>query len=190
MEYKIAFLAFAMGILLSTGVSAGVYEFELPDLAGMAAGTNVTTTFVYHGPDGNVNAVSARIIGDVDYLGLVECFTEPPDTSEWPLDFGTSLKRVGETGYWSGWPGFLEQLGPFDRTYPHHTHTGGFTTIGDGDVIQVDAYFLPAALIGICHPITPPSNGTVSHASVLLDVSAPVPTRVSTWGRIKALYDR
>jgi hypothetical protein len=185
----VAWFAFALCVSLVSTVSAEVFEFELPDLAGMTAGTNVTTAFVYDGPDGNVNSIMARVIGDVHYIGRVECFTEPPDTSDWPLDFGTALRKPGETGYWTGWPDFLDQVGPFDRTYGHNTYSGGFTTVSNGDTIQVDAHFLPAALVGICHPITPPPTGTVSRALILLDVSAPVPVEESTWGRIKALYE-
>jgi len=188
MAKTVALLSFALSILFTTGVIGGVIEFELPELAGMTADTSLTTTFVYRGPNGSVNLVSARVTGTVDYLGLIECFTVPPDTSEWPLDIGTSIRKQGETGYWSGWPGFLEQIGPFDDTYIHHIRNNGFTTLSDGDIVQVDLYFFPAALVGLCHPITAPSTATLSRASILLDVSAPVPVEESTWGRIKALY--
>jgi hypothetical protein len=188
MVRHVAILSVVFSVLFSFGANSEVYQFELPELAGMTADTTLTTTFVYRGPSGNINSLSARVRGTVDYLGLVECFSTPPDTLEWGLDIGTFLKKPGETGYWSGWPGFLDQLGPFDETYNHHTYNGGFSTVTDGDMVQVDLYFYPAILIGICHPITPPPTGILLRASILVDVSTPTPAKETTWGSIKSLF--
>lgn len=184
----VAIFGIVFSIMSSTGARGEVNEFELPELTGMAADTTLISTFVYRGPSGNINSLSARVSGTVDYLGLIECFNTPPDTSEWVLDIGTFLRKLGETGYWSGSPEFLDQLGPFDETYNHHTYSGGFSTITDGDTVQVDLYFYPAILIGICHPITAPSTGTLLRASILVDVSVPAPVRETTWGCIKELF--
>jgi len=188
---RVTFFSLILSALLSPGAVAAVYEFELPDLAGMAAGTTLTTTFVYRGPDGNVNALSARVTGVADYLGRIECSGTPPDTSDWVLDIGTSLRKRGDSGYWYGFPGFMDQVGPFDETYLHHTFSSGFTAVSDGDTIEVEAYFVPAVLVGLCHPITAPSTGTLLRASILLDVSeSALPVEASSWGRVKALFHR
>jgi hypothetical protein len=185
---NVAILGLVFSVLFGAGAYGEVYEFELPELAGMTADTSLVTTFVYHGPNGDVVSLSARVTGTVDYLGLVECFDTPPDTSEWVIDIGTLLTKPGETGRWSGSPEFLDQLGPFDETYNHYTYSNGFSSVTDGDTIQVELYFFPAILVGMCHPITAPSTGTLLRASILIDVSVPTPVRETTWGRIKELF--
>lgn len=174
--------------LSATTAAADAFEFPLPEFAGMSADTSLTATFTYTGFNGNVDGVRVRVVGTVDYIGLIACMSEPPDTSAWPLDIGSWVQKPGDTGYWRGFPGFLDQLGPFDLTYQHYTTNGGFTTINNGDVVQVDLYFYPAALVGICGPIDGPSTGTLTQVSVLLDVTPPVPVEKSTWGAVKSLF--
>jgi hypothetical protein len=188
MKNIIVLLSAVFIVVIGTSANGEVYEFDLPELAGLTADTSLTTTFVYNGPGGNINSLSARVIGTVDYLGLVECFGTPPDTSLWPIDIGTALSKPGDTGRWSGSPDFLVQLGPFDETYIHHTFNNGFSTIADGDTVEVEFYFYPAILVGISAPITAPSTGTLSSASILLDVSVPAPVKETTWGSIKELF--
>jgi hypothetical protein len=185
---RLAVIGLLFSLPAGTSAWGGVYEFELPEAAGFSAGAELATRFIYEGPAGSVNSVSARIAGTVDYLGLLECYSTPPDTSTWPLEVGTFLQKPGESGYWSGSPPFLNQLGPFDETYENHTHTGGFSTVSDGDTILVDLYFYPSAYVGLCHPITEPSTGSLSSASILLDVSPPTSSRHTTWGCIKSLF--
>lgn len=185
---RITMICVIICLFFSSGVHGVVYEFELSELAGMAADTTITTTFIYNGPSGTVNALSARVTGSITYLGLIECISTPPDTSTRPIDIGTFITKAGTPGYWSGSPGFLSQVGPFYETYIHHTYSNGFSTVADGDTIQVEFYFYPAILIGICHPITEPSTGIISSAYILIDVLATIPAEKSTWGRIKNLY--
>jgi hypothetical protein len=94
----IVLFSIVFSIMSGSGARGEVNEFELPELTGMAAVTSLTTTFVYRGPSGNINSLSARVIGTVDYLGLIECFGASPDTSQWPLDIGTTLRKPRDTG--------------------------------------------------------------------------------------------
>lgn len=177
-------------LLIPVMAGAEVYEFELLALAGAESPTDVSASFVYHGPNGDVTSLSARFAGTVDYLGLVECYNLTEiDTIEGALDGGVFVHRAGESGqYWSGSANVPGQVGPFDGTFALHTHTGGFSTVADGDTIEVDAHFFPIGLVAICHYITGPPAGTLSYASILVDVSAPVPVEGTMWGRIKSLY--
>jgi hypothetical protein len=177
-------------LLVPAAAGAEVYEFELPVLAGAESPTDVSTSFVYHGPNGDVTSLSGRFAGTIDYLGLVECYNLTEiDTIEGALDGGVFVHRRGESGQdWSGNAGFLGQVGPFDGTFALHTYGGGFTTVADGDTIEVSAYFFPAGLIAICHYITGLPTGTLSYASILIDVSTPVRAESTVWGRIKSLY--
>jgi hypothetical protein len=179
----------AAALIATAGLAnAEIYEYELPDLTGPSIGDR-NTTFVYAGASGAVNSLSMRIEGTVDVLGFVECWgTVPPDTSVWPLSPGSHLKKTGETGYWTGSGMFLEVMGPFDDTWTHHTFNGGFSQLAPGDSIYVNLYFGPAALVGICSPITPPTAGTMTRVTLSIDVSPAVPVENATWGRIKSLF--
>ena len=176
-------------LLIFTGIAnAEVYEYDLPALTGPSIGDRVTT-FTYTGPAGAVNSLTVRVEGTVDVLGFTECLGNvPPDTLVWPLSPGSHLLKPGDTGYWIGSGAFLEVLGPFDDSWTHVTFNGGFSELTTGDDIEVNLYFGPAALVGICGPITGPTEGTATRVTLLIDVSPPVPVEPSTWGRIKSLY--
>ncbi len=183
---------FSFSLLLSFPINARstVFEFELHDLAGSSGDTSRTTTFVYQGPTGAVNSLSVRVIGIVDNLGFVECYvSELPDTSVWPLEISSRIKKPGDIGYWLGIGPFLEQLDSFDETFAHYTYTGGFSTVSAGDSFHVELLFGPALIVGLCGPITPPSTGVMDKVTVLIDVLSSVPVEHTTWGRIKSLFD-
>ncbi len=177
-------------LLVTAGTGyAEVFEYDLPALTGPSIGDRVTT-FTYTGPAGTVNSLTVRVEGTVDVLGYTECLGNvPPDTLVWPLSPGSHLLKPGDTGYWIGSGSALEVLGPFDESWFHHTFNGGFTELTTGDDIEVNLYFGPAALVGVCGPITPPTAGTATRVTLLIDVSSPVPLEPSTWGRIKSLYN-
>jgi len=176
-------------LVLAGTANAEVYEYVLPELNGPSTGDK-TTTLTYTGPAGAVNSLTIRIEGTVDVLGYVVCEgSVEPDTSVWPLAPGSHLLKPGDTGYWIGSGSFLETLGPFDDSWIHHTFNGGFTELATGDDIEVNLYFGPAALVGICSPMTLPTAGTMTRVTLLIDVSPPVPVEPSTWGRIKSLYN-
>lgn len=180
--------AVLVGMLGIAGVAhAEVFEYELPELAG-PSGAERTTTVAYTGPAGAVNALSVRVEGTVDVLGYVECLGNvEPDTSVWPLTVSTRLQKPGDTGYWSGSGPFLDALGSFDLAWGHNTFNNGFSQLANGDDIQVRLIFLPAAIVGICGPITGPTEGTATRVVLSIDVSPAVPVETSTWGRIKHL---
>jgi hypothetical protein len=64
----------------------------------------------------------------------------------------------------------------------------GFPTMSDGDVFDVRLYFGKGRWIGECNLIRPPV-GTMYTVTILMDVTYPVGTEATTWGRIKALYE-
>ena len=174
----------------SLGALSAVFEIEIPDLDGDSADTVRTTTFVYHGPTGSVDSLSVRFRGGVTYLGTLECWVgvTPPDTVVWPMVVENFLRKPGDTGYWSGGSLHFEELGAYDETFALDTHNGGFSTITDGNVIQVEMYFGPSGFVASCAPISPPSEGVVVRASVIIAVTPGTPVESTTWGRIKSLY--
>jgi hypothetical protein len=189
-DMKLLCVLLTVLLLVTAGtVYAGVYEYVLPDLNGPSTGDK-TTTLTYTGPAGAVNSLTIRIEGTVDVLGYVECLGNvEPDTSAWPLGPGSRMLKTGDTGYWTGSGQFLDLPGPFDDSWTHFTFNGGFSELATGDDIEVNLFFGPAALVGMCGPITSPTSGTMTRVTLSIDVSPAVPVETSTWGRIKCLYN-
>jgi hypothetical protein len=175
---------------LASSAYSVTFEVELPELDGSSADTLRTVTYVYDGPTGDLNGLSARLRCGLSSLGYLECLggISPPDTVVWALMAYSNIGRTGESGYWDGSPLPFESLGGYDVTYPLNTKSGGFTTLSDGDILEVGLHFGPSGFVAMCSPITPPSEGLVIRASIIFDVTPATPVEDSTWGRIKSLF--
>jgi hypothetical protein len=178
-------------LTVSSLAFSATFEVELPELDGSSADTIRTVTYVYDGPTGNLNNLSFRLRCGLSSLGYLECLggITPPDTVVWTLMAYSKIRRSSESGYWDGSPTLpFGELGSYDVTYPLNTDSGGFTTVTEGDVLEVGLHFGSSGYIAMCSPITPPSEGLVIRASIVFDVTPATPVEDSTWGKIKSLY--
>ncbi len=183
------YLAIILLGLASSALSV-TFEVELPELDGSSADTLRTVTYVYDGPTGDLNGLSARLRCGLASLGYLRCLggISPPDTVVWTLMAYSRIRLAGDLGYWDGGSESFGALGAFDETYPLTANSGGFTTVTEGDILEVGLHFGSSGYIGMCDPITPPSEGIVIRASIIFDVTPGTPVNDSTWGRIKSLY--
>jgi hypothetical protein len=182
-----------VALLLISCVSvahAEILEFDMPGLTGDSADSLETDSFVYNGLSAAVNAVSIRVAGEVVDLGEICCGGPaycPGPTYDWFLNWYGNVKKPADTGKWvASYPGNLDHIFAFDETGSAENQNG-FTSLSDGDVVNVSLYFGRASWVGECDLIRTPS-GTLTTVKVLVDVSYPLPTKTATWGKIKALY--
>jgi hypothetical protein len=181
-----AILIFVIGV----EARAEVHEFNLPALAGASADSTVTDTVEYHGPTAAVNSVSLRVGGSVDFLGVLHCVNSGnPTAMQWDMELRSFVRKTGDAGYWASDAMSVGQLGAFEATYGHLSY-GGFLSVSDGDVIQVEYYFGPIGYLGVCGPVTDPPSGTSSTVTLILNVSPASPVEETTWGRIKNVYNK
>jgi hypothetical protein len=172
---------------------AEIIEFELTGLTGNSADSLKADTLVYHGFPAAVNSISFRVTGTVTDLGEICCGGPeycPGDTYPWFMTWWGSIERFDDPFYgkWvASTPGYLDQVIPFDLTGTAESQNG-FPSIADGDIFDVRLYFGQAAWIGECDLIRAPA-GTMVTVTIVMDVSYPLKTETTTWGRVKALFD-
>ena len=167
----------------------------MTELTGDCSEPLKVASLVYHGPAGTVNSVSFRVTGTVSHLGEICCALYencPEDTHPWFLTWWGTIEKFDDPdpiyGKWvASTPDYLDQVIPFDQTGAAESQNA-FASLSDGDVFDVELYFGHAGWIGECDVITPPA-GTMVTVTILMDVSYTVPTQISSWGRIKALYE-
>ena len=178
--------------LVGPAAQAEILEFDIPGFAGSSSSTVRIDSFTYHGDNATVKNVSLRVVGTVDDLGLLTCEAppgEPPDTTSWQMDWSGSARKScdPENDLWFGGAySYYHETGPFDET-SDLTNNRGFSTLSEGDTIEVTFRFWAGDWIGVCHLIEPPV-GTVTSVTVLIDVSYPVPVGSTTWGHVKGTF--
>lgn len=186
-------LKITVALLLLSAVSAAhaeILEFDMPGLTGSSADSLVTDSLVYDGPSAAVNAIAIRVTGVVTDLGEICCGGPalcPGETYDWFMTWHGNLRKPSDTGKWVvSYPDYLDQVAAFDQTGSGESQNG-FASLANGDVINVALYFGRANWIGECDLIQTPA-GTMTSVTVIMDVSYPLPSRMSTWGGVKALY--
>jgi hypothetical protein len=179
-------------VSLVPAAHADILEFDMPGLTGNSTDALVTSSFVYNGPSAAVTSISIRVMGVVTDLGEICCGGPaycPGPTYDWFMKWYGFVANTDDPspGRWSAsYPGYLDQIAAFDETGPGENQDG-FTSLSDGDVINVSLYFGRANWLGECDLIQTPT-GTMNSVTVIMDVTYPLPVNASTWGAIKALY--
>jgi hypothetical protein len=173
--------------------NAEVIEFEMTGLTGSSGDSLKVDSLVYQGPTAVVNAISFRVTGDVTDLGEICCGGPeycPGDAYPWFMTWYGSVGRFDDPVYgdWvASCPDYLDEVVPFDQIGVAESQNG-FPSLMDGDAFAVKLYFGKASWIGDCELIRPPS-GTMVSVTVLMDVTATLPTESTTWGRVKTLFN-
>ena len=105
------------------------------------------------------------------------------------MELLTTFRKRDASGYFYG-SRYFETEEAFGVTIPFsETYRGGFQTLNEGDVIEVDLYLVPSALVSLCWEIPPLPVGDITSAKLVLELDVAIAAEPSTWGRIKALYD-
>lgn len=187
------FLVLCTLVLSAATVQAEILQFDMPGLTGSSSDSVKVDSLVYHGPAAAVNSVSFRVTGVVTDLGEICCGGPeycPGETYPWFLTWWGTIERFDDPvfGKWvASTTSYLDQAIPFDMTDEAESQNG-FPSMADGDIFDVRLYFGKSAWIGECDLIRPPA-GTMLTVTILMDVSYPLETQATTWGRIKALYE-
>jgi hypothetical protein len=188
------FRVFAVLVLVcfASVASAEIIQFDVVGLTGESADTVAVDSLVYHGPPAAVNSISVRVTGYVSDLGEICCGGPaycPGSAYPWFLAWWLTIDKFNDA--YSKWEAattdYLDQAIPFDQTDAAESQ-GGFPSINEGDVFDVQMFFGPGGWIGDCDLMTPPV-GTMVTVTIYMDVSFPLPAESATWGQIKALFN-
>lgn len=148
-------------------------------------------TIEYHGPLARIEAMRVAIEGESE-TGLIVCDFYPPDldTVVTGMDISTSIRRMSLFEYWLGGDvvydnGAFSAIGPM---HPMANHS--FEYLHDGESYVVTQDLAPEGYVSVCRAIAPDpwQEGRIDRAVLYIDVTYPIATEPTTWGRIKALY--
>lgn len=146
---------------------------------------------VYHGPLAHIEAMRVIVEGEAE-TGLMVCELLPTeiDTVVTGMDVSTSIRRMMLFEYWLGGDVVYEN-GVFSTDHPLHPLANhGIEYLRDSEYYVVTQSFGPTGSLPECRDIAPLPwlEGRIERAVLYVDVTYPVGTAPTTWGRIKALY--
>jgi hypothetical protein len=183
-------LTAALLLLLSAPAGAAVFEIPLPELAGTYGpqGPNGrTATFHLPGIPAVIHGASLRVRGTTE-VGILRC--DPGGDYPWvTVTLGEMF--AGPDQYWLSEAtnppvaGAFETITPFTFLSISHLPES-WTFLADGEA-TIGFYGAPMGTVLDCIDLNPPSV-TVTEATLIFDADIPVPTKVQSWGRIKAAY--
>ena len=181
-------------ISLGAVAEASVIEFNLPQLVGpYTPDFNVREdTVTYVGPSIAVGSISIHLRGTAQ-LGLLQCcgpWTDCPDTTNWDLDATAAIWHADNPEFLIGGASIRDQ-GTFEIEIKFQSleHLDSLKT---GDRLAINQYISAVSFfLWPCYGITAPSEGIVEDARlVVVEADASLPTKHTTWGRIKSLFER
>lgn len=177
-------------LLCPRGVSAGILEFDLPDVLGHYD-VNLTSrldTLTYAGSEIVAVAGISVVLDGGAVTGLIECpdSWSMPDTLAWGMSVGTYVRRSGSASDWYGWAN-IDQDGDF-AAFPLELGHAGFDRLYPGDRIVVEQLYFWQGFVDLCVPLTPYPTGDITAATLRIVTEPALAVEQSTWGRIKALY--
>lgn len=194
MKKRIPALAVLWILALVTTAAAGdIVEIPLPGLVGSyppnPAEVIVTVQHDFEGRTilgGKIHLVGTVTVGRVDCLDGT--------SSTYPMDVGVWLGDDYQTAYRAfGFVGDDAGLSPgetvdFDelRTLVAGSQSTGWGFLEDGEA-PLDFLFAPPAIVGICGVGIYPS-GTITEATLLVELEPSVPNADSSWSAVKARY--
>jgi hypothetical protein len=189
MRVSPAFVA-ALLLLLAAPAGAAVFEIPLPELAGTYGPDSAngrTAKFHLPGVEALIYSASLRVRGTTE-VGIIRC---PGGDYPWvTVTQGEML--AGPDQFWLSEAanppvaGAFETITPFVFVSIHHL-PASWTFLADGEG-SIGFYGAPIGRVLLdCVDLNPPSV-TVTEATLIFDADFPVPTKVRTWGRVKAAY--
>lgn len=175
--------------LLPAVARADIVEIPLPGLVGPypvneQTATRTVTLQLPQRPD-LIRGASLRITG-TSAIGVANC-GGIGEAELWPMEFIAEMPD-GVTDTWMAFHEPSYSPGQFIRTalFEPLSGTASWEFLMDGEG-QVGLTGAPASAQTVCDPVLLPT-GNISEAVFIIDADFPLPVRVSTWGRIKALY--
>ena len=187
---RIAMVLMILTLVPASLANAEIIQIALPDLLGTYPITmslaERTAAFSFT-PPAAINGASFRVSG-VATVGSLMCEGTP---GPYPIEI-LAYMFPDEAGWWyaeepmSDVPGAFTWTAQFESTPPHPVGPSwDFLMDGEGELILFGA---GPPIIGICSIVSSPS-AIITEAVLILDVVSTVPTEVTTWGQIKAIYE-
>lgn len=176
-------------VLVPSLVQGEILEYPLPNFNGDTGA--YLDSVVYAGDLVEVSSVTLRVDFTIDDLGGQLCVEFPPVPSYY-CTLGVNL--IGEVWRNDG------RYDDFYAFHNEHTREGqftedlvmtpapGFVELADGDIIQIELRFNKEGPCCADLPILL-AEATLNSVTLVFDVSTLVPTKQTSWGRIKSLYD-